>query len=48
MKIAIMGAGAVACYYGAMLALGGHEIVLVGRISFFEAVSQNGLILEKE
>jgi len=47
MKIAIMGAGAVGCYYGAMLALAGHEVVLVGRTSFVEAVSQNGLILEK-
>lgn len=48
MKIAVMGAGAVGCYYGAMLALAGHQVVLVGRASFVEAVSQNGLILEKE
>lgn len=48
MKIAIMGAGAVGCYYGAMLALAGHQVVLVGRTAFVDAVSQNGLILEKE
>lgn len=47
MKIAIVGAGAVGCYYGAMLALAGHQIVLVGRAAFVEAVSRNGLILEK-
>ena len=47
MKIAVMGAGAVGCYYGAMLALAGHEVVLVGRAAFVDAVSQNGLILEK-
>lgn len=48
MKIAVMGAGAVGCYYGAMLALAGHQVVLVGRASFVEAVSQNGLILKKD
>lgn len=48
MKIAVMGAGAVGCYYGAMLALAGHQVVLVGRASFVEAVSRNGLILEKD
>ncbi|GAB2184255.1 ketopantoate reductase family protein [Roseibium sp. LAB1] len=47
MKIAVMGAGAVGCYYGAMLALAGHEVVLVGRATFVDAVSRNGLILEK-
>lgn len=48
MKIAVMGAGAVGCYYGAMLALAGHDVVLIGRASFVDAVSQNGLILEKD
>jgi len=47
MKIAVMGAGAVGCYYGAMLALAGHRVALVGRASFVEAVSRDGLILEK-
>lgn len=49
LKIAVMGAGAVGCYYGAMLALAGYQVVLVGREALVEAVSQNdGLILEKE
>ncbi len=48
MKIAVMGAGAVGCYYGAMLALAGHKVVLIGRAALVEAVSQKGLILEKD
>ena len=31
MKIAVMGAGAVGCYYGAMLGRAGHEVTLVER-----------------
>lgn len=30
MKIAVMGAGAVGSYYGAMLARAGHDVALVG------------------
>ncbi len=48
MNIAVMGAGAVGCYYGAMLAAAGHQVILIGRPSFVEAVTVNGLILEKE
>jgi 2-dehydropantoate 2-reductase len=48
MKIAVLGAGAVGCYSGAMLALAGHQVLLVGRASFVEAVSQDGLVLEKD
>ncbi|MFB9151069.1 ketopantoate reductase family protein [Roseovarius ramblicola] len=47
MKIAVMGAGAVGCYYGAMLALAGHEVVLIGRAGFAAEVTRNGLVLEK-
>jgi len=46
MKVAVMGAGAVGCYYGAMLARAGHEVVLIGRPSHVEAVNANGLRLE--
>lgn len=46
MKVAVMGAGAVGCYYGAMLARAGHEVVLIGRPSHVEAVKANGLRLE--
>lgn len=46
MKIAVMGAGAVGCYYGAVLARAGHEVVLIGRPAFVEAVRSPGLLLE--
>ena len=31
MKIAVMGAGAVGCYYGFRLARAGNDVVLIGR-----------------
>lgn len=46
MKVAVMGAGAVGCYYGAMLARAGHEVVLIGRPWHVEAVRAHGLRLE--
>lgn len=46
MKVAVMGAGAVGCYYGAMLARAGHDVVLIGRPSHVEAVRASGLRLE--
>ena len=46
MKVAVMGAGAIGCYYGAMLARAGHEVVLIGRPSHVEAVRAHGLRLE--
>lgn len=46
MKVAVMGAGAVGCYYGAMLARAGHEVVLIGRPSHVEAANSKGLRLE--
>lgn len=46
-KIAVMGAGAVGCYHGGMLALAGEEVVLIGRPALVEAVAARGLIFEK-
>jgi 2-dehydropantoate 2-reductase len=46
MKIAVMGAGAVGCYYGGMLARAGHEVVLIGRPQHVEAIEHQGLRLE--
>ncbi len=46
MRIGVMGAGAVGCYYGAMLALAGHEVRLVGRPAHAEAMRRDGLRLE--
>jgi 2-dehydropantoate 2-reductase len=42
MKVAVMGAGAVGCYFGAMLARHGHEVVLIGRPRHVEAIRDNG------
>jgi len=46
MKITVMGAGSVGCFYGGMLARGGHEITLIGRESHVNAIQQHGLHLE--
>jgi 2-dehydropantoate 2-reductase len=46
MKVAVMGAGAVGCYYGGILARAGHEVCLIGRAGHVEAVNARGLILE--
>ena len=46
MKIGVMGAGAVGCYYGAMLAKAGNDVTLVGRETFVAAVCAEGLTLE--
>jgi 2-dehydropantoate 2-reductase len=46
MKIAVMGAGAVGCYYGGMLARGGHDVVLIARPQHVEAIERDGLRLQ--
>jgi len=48
MNIAVMGAGAVGCYYGAMLARAGHEVVLIGRAQHVQAIEHDGLRLETQ
>lgn len=48
MKIAVMGAGAVGCYYGGMLARAGHEVVLIGRPDHVRAIERDGLRLEAQ
>ena len=45
-KIAVMGAGAVGCYYGGMLARAGHNVTLIGRQRHVVAVKARGLTLE--
>jgi 2-dehydropantoate 2-reductase len=48
MKIAVMGAGAVGCYYGGMLARAGLDVVLIGRRQHVEAIERHGLRLETQ
>src|SRR5256885_10095343 len=44
--IAVMGAGAVGCYYGGMLARAGHDVTLIARPQHVEAVQRSGLRIE--
>jgi 2-dehydropantoate 2-reductase len=46
MKIAVMGAGAVGCFYGGMMARAGHEVTLIGRPEHVEAIRRDGLFLD--
>ncbi|MCB1932713.1 MAG: 2-dehydropantoate 2-reductase [Candidatus Accumulibacter sp.] len=48
MKIAVMGAGAVGCYYGGMLARAGHAVVLIGRPLHVAAVCRDGLFMDTQ
>jgi 2-dehydropantoate 2-reductase len=45
-QVAVMGAGAVGCYYGAVLARAGHEVTLIARAQHVEAVQRSGLRLQ--
>ncbi|GGH60731.1 2-dehydropantoate 2-reductase [Comamonas phosphati] len=45
-RIAVMGAGAVGCYYGGMLARAGRSVVLIGRPAHMQAVQRHGLRLQ--
>ncbi len=45
-RIAVLGAGAVGCYYGGMLARAGAPVTLIGRPQHVEAINRNGLFLE--
>ncbi|WP_277183626.1 ketopantoate reductase family protein [Caballeronia sp. BR00000012568055] len=48
MKVAVMGAGAVGCYYGGMLARAGHDVVLIARPHHVDAIRHNGLRLDTQ
>ena len=46
-RIAVVGSGAVGCYYGGMLAHGGHDVRFLMR-SDLAAVRQNGLVIDTQ
>src|ERR1039457_4092990 len=46
MQIAVMGAGAVGCYYGGMLSRAGNEVMLIGRTPHVEAIRRHGLLMD--
>jgi 2-dehydropantoate 2-reductase len=45
-RIAVVGAGAVGCYFGGMLARAGAPVTLIGRPPHVEAINGNGLFLD--
>jgi 2-dehydropantoate 2-reductase len=45
-NVAVMGAGAVGCYFGAMLARAGARVRLIGRPALVDAVTREGLRFE--
>jgi 2-dehydropantoate 2-reductase len=45
-RIAVVGAGAVGCYYGGMLARAGAPVTLIGRPAHVEAIEREGLLLD--
>lgn len=46
LRIAVMGAGAVGCYFGGVLARAGHEVTLIGRPQHVAAIRSQGLRME--
>lgn len=45
-RVAVVGAGAVGCYYGGMLARAGHDVTLIGRPLHVDAIREAGLRFE--
>lgn len=45
-RVTVLGAGAVGCYFGAMLARAGHEVTLIGRPVHVDAIRADGLRFE--
>jgi 2-dehydropantoate 2-reductase len=46
LTIAVMGAGAVGCYFGGMLARAGHRVTLIARAQHVSAIEREGLRME--
>ena len=47
-RVAVLGAGAVGCYFGGMLARAGVHITLIGRSPHVEAIAADGLLLDTQ
>jgi len=45
-RIAVLGAGAVGCYFGGMLARAGAPVTLIGRPPHVEAIARHGLFFD--
>lgn len=46
MQITVLGAGAVGCYFGGLLAHAGHDVTFIGRPSYVDAIKAQGLLLD--
>jgi 2-dehydropantoate 2-reductase len=46
LDIAVLGAGAVGCFYGGMLARAGHRVTLIGRAAHAQAIAAHGLRMQ--
>jgi 2-dehydropantoate 2-reductase len=46
MRIAVMGAGAVGGYFGALLARAGHEVAFIARGAHLQAMRERGLVID--
>ena len=46
MQIAVVGAGAVGCYYGGLLLKAGHDVTFIGRQPHVDAINAHGLLLD--
>jgi len=46
LAIAVLGAGAVGCFYGGMLARAGHRVTLIGRPAHVQAIAAHGLRMQ--
>jgi 2-dehydropantoate 2-reductase len=44
--VAVVGAGAVGCYFGGMLARSGVRVILIGRQPHMQAIARDGLLLD--
>jgi 2-dehydropantoate 2-reductase len=45
-RVAVVGAGAVGCYFGGMLARAGAHVTLIGRAAHVEAIKRDGLSID--
>ena len=46
MQVAVIGAGAVGCYYGGLLLRAGHDVIFIGRQPHVDAINAHGLLLD--
>jgi 2-dehydropantoate 2-reductase len=45
-QVAVIGAGAVGCYYGGLLLKAGHDVTFIGRAAHVDAIKARGLLLD--